>query len=122
MTTATDRPTYPAPAMFIDGEWTEGTSGEREPVFDPATKAVIGHVPHASAADLDRAIAAAARAFPVWSETPVARRAEVMARTRELMHARSREIARILTLEEGKSFTEAHGEVTRVADILRWDC
>lgn len=111
---------YPAPALFIDGEWTQGTSGTSEPVFNPATAQVIGHVPHASAADLDRAVAAAARAFPAWSRLPVAKRAEILLAAQRLIRERGQEIGRISTLENGKNHREATGEVMRSAGNIGW--
>lgn len=112
---------YPAPALFIDGEWTEGTSAKSEPVYDPATGRVLAQLPHASPADLDRAVAAAARGFAIWSAKGVAERADVLLKARALILERSKDIAGILTLEQGKAFSEAHAEVTRAANILRWD-
>ena len=83
---------YPAPAMFIDGEWTDGTGGKSEPVYNPATEEVLGHVPHASIADLDRAVAAAVRGFAAWSGMSVGERAHVLLAAMALIQDRAKEI------------------------------
>ena len=57
---------YPQLALLIDGEWLSGGGRATVPVINPATEAVLGHLPLATAADLDRALAAAERAWPVW--------------------------------------------------------
>ena len=99
---------YPAPGLFIDGVWSEGTKSE--PIYEPATGAVIGNVPHATAADLDRAAEAAARAFPVWSGKGAPERADILLKARALILERAKAIARILTREEGKALPEAMGD------------
>lgn len=109
---------YPAPQLYIDGAWTDGTSGRSEPVFCPATGQMIGHVPHASSSDLDRAAAAAARVFPVWSGMSLAERAAILIKVHDLIRERAGAIARIETLEQGKHYREALGEVTRAVGTL----
>ncbi|MBL4811492.1 MAG: NAD-dependent succinate-semialdehyde dehydrogenase [Rhodobacteraceae bacterium] len=112
---------YPAPQLYIDGEWTYGTSGKSEPVFNPATGLEIGQVPHASDADLDRAIAASVKGFELWSNTPIAKRATILLKAMDLILSRAKEIARIETLEQGKHYKEAYGEVTRSCGTIRWN-
>jgi succinate-semialdehyde dehydrogenase / glutarate-semialdehyde dehydrogenase len=120
MTHTTHARDYPAPQLFIDGEWTDGTSGRSEPVLNPATGREIGRVPHASAADLDRAAAAAARAIPAWATLSAADRGRVLAKAQGLIRDRAAEIARIATLEQGKHYKEALGEVTRASGTLSY--
>ncbi len=110
---------YVSPAMLIDGEWVEGKAGD--PVIDPATEAVLGYVPRASRADLDRALAAAARSFPVWKGLAPARRAELMTEAARLLRQRAPEIAKIVTLEHGKPLAESRTEILRAADLVEWD-
>ncbi|MFF8908485.1 NAD-dependent succinate-semialdehyde dehydrogenase [Streptomyces olivaceoviridis] len=111
---------YPAVRMHIAGEWCQGGSGRTAPVVDPATEETIGTVPLASAADLDRALDAAAEGFRVWRDTPVVRRTEILHTAAGLLAERAGEVGRIMTLEQGKPLAEATGEARRAADTLRW--
>src|SRR4030095_8561730 len=94
---------YPELALFIDGEWL-GTQGRKsQPVVNPATEEVLGQLPHASAADLDRALAAAQRAWGEWRALLPVARGKILKKAADLMRTRAEEIARIATLEMGKS-------------------
>lgn len=117
---AVDR-TYPPVRMYINGDWTDGSSGRATPVVNPATEETLGEVPLASIADLDLALAAAERGFRVWRATPVAERTAILHRAADLLVERSAAIGRIMTLEQGKPLPEAIGEVRRVSGTLRWD-
>jgi succinate-semialdehyde dehydrogenase/glutarate-semialdehyde dehydrogenase len=112
---------YPELSMYIDGRWTQGSGARREPVLDPATGDVLGHVPLAEAADLDAALAAADRGFRLWRDLPVERRSTILHQAAELLRSRADLIGRVMTQEEGKSLGEATGEVGRVATLLDWD-
>jgi len=107
---------------YIQGQRTEGQSGHKQPVTNPATGAVTGQVCLASSADVDAAVAAAAAAFPKWADTPPIRRARVMFKFLELLNANKDELARAITLEHGKVFTDAQGEVARGIDIVEFAC
>ncbi|MEY4072809.1 MAG: hypothetical protein RJA29_166, partial [Pseudomonadota bacterium] len=91
-------------------------------VFNPATGAVTGKVPLATAVDVDQAVSAAQTAFPAWADTPPIRRARVLFKFLELMNQRRDDLARIITAEHGKVFTDAQGEVTRGIEILEFSC
>lgn len=106
--------------LLIDGKWTEGTSGHKEPVLNPATEEVIGEVPFASAADLDAALAASQKGFKVWSATSAFARQVIMEKAAQLMNERRDTIARILTLEMGKPLAESQMEVDFVIGVTRW--
>lgn len=112
---------YPALRLYIDGEWCEGETGRTTEVVNPATEQVIGHVPLATAADLDRAAAAAAAGFETWRSTPIAQRTAILHRAADLLVSRADEVGRTMTLEQGKPLAEAAGEARRVAGALRWD-
>ena len=71
---------------FIKGTTLAGTSGRSQDVFNPATGAVIGTVPLASASEVDTAVAAAKSALPDWANTPPAKRAQVMFKFRDLIN------------------------------------
>ncbi|HTJ67800.1 MAG TPA: NAD-dependent succinate-semialdehyde dehydrogenase [Actinospica sp.] len=112
---------YPELALYIDGAWTPGAGGRSEPVTEPATGRVLGHVPLAEAADLDRALAAAERGFRVWRDTPVEQRSSVLRKAAALIRSRAPEIGRVMTAEEGKPLTESVGEVGRAAALLEYN-
>ena len=86
-------------------------------VFNPAT-GESGTVPHAGAADLDRALAAASRAFQEWSDKAVDERGQVLHRAAALIRERADQIARTMTLEQGKPFSEARGEIFGSTKLL----
>ncbi len=106
--------------LLIAGEWCQGSEGKQEPVINPATEEVIAQVPHASAADLDRALAASADGFKVWKKTPAAQRQKVMSDAANLMEQRVDTIARTLTMEMGKPLSESKIELGFAIEVLRW--
>jgi succinate-semialdehyde dehydrogenase/glutarate-semialdehyde dehydrogenase len=111
---------YPALSLFIDGEWL-GTQGRRsQPVINPATEEVLGQLPHAGVADLDRALAAAQRAWGEWRGLLPVQRGRILKKAAEIIRARAEEIARIATLEMGKSIHETRIEVQASAEIFEW--
>ncbi|MEP7019542.1 MAG: NAD-dependent succinate-semialdehyde dehydrogenase [Pseudonocardiales bacterium] len=105
--------------LFIDGKWGDGSGGSFA-VLNPSTGEQIASVPVAGLDDLDRALAAAAAAQPDWAAAPPRERSEVLHKTFELMIARREEIAYLMSLEMGKSLTDARGEVTYAAEFFRW--
>ncbi|WP_445000632.1 CoA-acylating methylmalonate-semialdehyde dehydrogenase [Halomonas mongoliensis] len=109
-------------AHYINGQMTEGLSGQTQPVTNPATGEVSGRVALAGGADVEAAVAAAAAAFPAWADTPPIRRARVMFRFLELLNAHQDELAEAITREHGKVFTDAQGEVARGIDIVEFAC
>lgn len=112
--------TYPNTQLFIDDQWTDAADGRTIDVTNPADGQVIGTVAHAGIADLDRALDAAARGFEVWRDTPPAKRAKVMRAAAGLLRERAGEIARVMTLEQGKPLREANGEILAAADVIEW--
>lgn len=111
---------YPQIQLFIDGEWADGSTGQTEEVYNPATGAVLGTVPHASIHDLDRALAAAERGFKVWSSKTVDERGVILHKGASLIRERADSIARTMTLEQGKPLAAARGEIfgsTKLLDI-----
>jgi succinate-semialdehyde dehydrogenase/glutarate-semialdehyde dehydrogenase len=111
---------YEELSLYIDGQWCQGSTGQSEDVINPANEAVIGVLPHASAEDLDRALAAAQRGFKTWSATPAAERGEVLRRVAELMRERGEHIATTMTQEQGKPLREARLEVEFAAGVFEW--
>ena len=107
---------------WIDGRVSPGQSGRSADVFNPATGGVTGKVALASSAEVARAVASAQAAFPKWADTPPIRRARVMFKFLELLNRHRDELARAITAEHGKVFTDAQGEVTRGIDIVEFAC
>mgnify|MGYP003694475759 CR=1 FL=1 len=111
---------YPELRLFIGGEWVGGDGRVLQPVLNPATEEVLGQLPHASKADLDRALDAAQRSFPTWRAKPPHERGKILRRAAELLRERTETIARIATLEEGKVLSETRWEVGLSAEIFEW--
>ena len=107
-------------SLYIDGEWLSGQGRADEEVVNPATEKPLATLPHANAADLDRALQAAARGFKQWRGTSAYERWRIMRKAAELIRERQDAIARILTLEQGKVLAEAKVEVAVSADIIDW--
>jgi succinate-semialdehyde dehydrogenase / glutarate-semialdehyde dehydrogenase len=112
---------YPEIRLYIDGEWSGGAGDRGADVINPATQEVIGRVPFAEPADVERAIAAAARAFPKWRDAGPDFRSGILLKASALIHQRADEIGRVMTQEEGKALKEAAGEVHRAATLLQWN-
>jgi succinate-semialdehyde dehydrogenase / glutarate-semialdehyde dehydrogenase len=89
-------------------------------VINPATEDVVGEVPSGDAAAVDEAVAAAKSAFPEWAATDTEKRAAILARAADLIEERAKDIAAVLTSEQGKPIMEARGEVTHLAHGVRY--
>jgi malonate-semialdehyde dehydrogenase (acetylating)/methylmalonate-semialdehyde dehydrogenase len=106
----------------IGGHGTAGASTRTSPVYDPATGHEQARVLLAEAADVDRAVQAARRAFETWGDVSLTRRARVMFRFRELVDRHTDELARIISSEHGKVFDDAKGEVIRGMEVVEYAC
>jgi len=106
--------------LFIDGKWLNGEGRKGEDVINPATGKVLGHLPHASKADLDAALAAAAKGFQVWKNTTPYDRAKIMRKAADLLRERADHVSTVQTQEQGKIYAESKGEVMTSADIIDW--
>ncbi len=106
--------------LYIGGQWLEAKSGRWFDVVNPATEEVIARVPDAGVADIRLAIDDAARIQPVWAQTTAGARSAILGRAARLMIERKEDLARILTLEEGKPIAEARGEIAYAASFLEW--
>lgn len=105
---------------YIGGEWLESVSSQTESVFNPATGKVIAEVPLSTKEDVERAVQAANEAFQTWSKTAVPRRARVLFKYQQLLVENWDELAELVTLENGKSLTEARGEVQRGIECVEF--
>lgn len=106
--------------LYIGGEWLGAEGRETQPVHNPATGEVLGELPLASVADLDRALEAAERGFRMWRAVPQAERAAVLLRAAQLIRERGDHLARLATLDQGKVSAEAKGEPGFAAKLLEW--
>jgi succinate-semialdehyde dehydrogenase/glutarate-semialdehyde dehydrogenase len=104
--------------LYIDGEFTAGDSGGGEDVVNPSTDAVLGHIPHAKQAEMDKAVAAAEKGYAQWRKMSAFERYKIMRAAADLMRARADDIARAMTLEQGKVNGEAKLEVLMSADVI----
>ena len=112
----------PTLSQWIAGGEVAGTPDGYGDVTNPATGKVTARVPLGSAADAEAAIAAAKAAFPAWRKTSLAKRSRTLFRFRELLDARSEELAKIITAEHGKVLSDAAGEVARGLEVVEFAC
>lgn len=105
---------------YVGGKWIDAKSTLTEEVFNPATGEVIAHVPLSSQEDLDHAVEVAAKAFETWKEVAVPQRARILFKYQQLLVDHWDELARLITVENGKNFAEAHGEVLRGIECVEF--
>lgn len=103
--------------LLINGELVDGASTFE--VLNPATEEVLAIAPRASADQLDEAVAAAARAFRTWSQTSIEERRTVLVAIADALAADAPEMARLLTMEQGKPLAEAQGEIGATEMFIR---
>lgn len=106
--------------LLIDGTWRDGSTGETFEVVNPATGQVITSVASATREDAVDALAAAHRARASWEKTTPRERAEILRKAYDLTRSRKAEFATLMSLEMGKTYAEAEGEVDYGADYLLW--
>ncbi|MBF6464189.1 CoA-acylating methylmalonate-semialdehyde dehydrogenase [Nocardia beijingensis] len=109
-------------AHWLDGKAYAGTGETTAQVTNPATGVVTGEVALATVADTRAAIDSAAKAFPAWRDTSLARRTQILFRFRELLNERKEELARLITAEHGKVLADAIGEVSRGLEVVEFAC
>src|SRR5579872_4052191 len=107
---------------WIDGKAVHDTPQRVQDVFNPATGEVSRQVALASTQDVEQAVASARAAFNAWADTPPIRRARVLNRFLDLLNRHRDDLARIITSEHGKVFSDAQGEVMRGIDIVEFAC
>src|SRR5437660_4074361 len=93
--------------VLVGGAWDMPKTPRSGSVYNPSTGRVIARVPFCTAAEVDRAVKAAAAALPAWAETPAVDRARVMFRFRELLVRHTDELAHTVTREHGKTLAES---------------
>ena len=107
-------------SCYIDGKWVDAADGKTIDVTDPATGAVVGSVPSLGSDDVRGAIDAANAAWPAWRAKTGKERANIMRRWFDLMMANQEDLARIMTIEQGKPLAESRGEIAYAASFIEW--
>ncbi len=105
---------------FVGGEWVEAVEGGTMEVLNPATGEAIAEVPACGAADVDRAVEAAARAWPEWRDSTPAERAELLLKLADVLDANAEELAEIESRNVGKPLAYARDEMPVCSDNLRF--
>jgi malonate-semialdehyde dehydrogenase (acetylating)/methylmalonate-semialdehyde dehydrogenase len=108
--------------FFIDGKRVDGSSGRSGDVFNPNTGEKQAQVAFATAADIERAVAAAAKAQPAWAATNPQRRARVMFEFKRLVEANLNELAELLSSEHGKVIADSKGDIQRGLEVIEFAC
>jgi malonate-semialdehyde dehydrogenase (acetylating)/methylmalonate-semialdehyde dehydrogenase len=107
---------------YINGEWVESSAREWADVVNPATAESLGKVPISDAAEVTKAIDAAAAAYPAWRRTPPEDRIQPLFKLKTLLEEHIDDISRIITQENGKTFTEAKAEMRRAIENVEVAC
>jgi malonate-semialdehyde dehydrogenase (acetylating)/methylmalonate-semialdehyde dehydrogenase len=107
---------------YINGKHVAGNSNRQSDVYNPAIGEVSAKLSMASAAETMAAIDAAQAAFPAWSATPALRRARIMFKFKALLDEHANELAKAISLEHGKTISDARGEVTRGIEVVEFSC
>ena len=107
---------------WINGASWSGTAKRKGEVFNPATGLKTGEVDFAELSTIDEAIESAAKAFPMWRDTSLTKRAQIVFKFRELLNNKKEELAAIITSEHGKVLSDALGEVTRGQEVVEFAC
>lgn len=112
--------TFVHQANYIGGQWVGADSGKTIDVNNPANGSVMGTIPLAGKAETERAIAAAAEAFPAWRKTTALHRANLLMKLHDIILEKQEALAQLLTAEQGKPIAESRGEVAGSAAYIRW--
>ncbi|RRV22516.1 NADP-dependent succinate-semialdehyde dehydrogenase [Stutzerimonas nitrititolerans] len=105
---------------YVDGAWLDADGGQTLEVNNPAGGEVLGTVPKMGAAETRRAIEAAERALPAWRDLTAKERSQTLRRWFELIMQNQEDLARLMTLEQGKPLTESRGEIAYAASFIEW--
>ncbi len=112
--------TYQDIKLFINGDWRDGIEGKTLPVIDPASEEEIGQLSCATKPDLDLALDASQRGFEAWREVSAFDRYKLMRKAAQLLRERRKELAWLMTKEQGKPIAQAEMEIAAGADVIDW--
>lgn len=113
-------PRLPPPVQIIGAQWREGGGHTLQPVVDPSTGDTLAELRHASAADVDAAVAAADAAFDGWRRTPAIERARLLRAGAALLRGRREQVATLIALELGKPLAQGLAEIDTAAELFEW--
>ena len=108
--------------LLIYGQLIESETQHWQDIVNPATQEVIGRVPFATVQEVDAAIQAAQDAFATWRQTPIQARMRIMLKLQDLIRANMKEIAKVLTAEQGKTLADAEGDIQRGLEVVEHAC
>lgn len=111
---------YQKLALYIDGKFIEAEGRKTQEVINPSNREVLGHLPHATDEDLQSALLSAERAFASWKKSSPTERSTILRKVAQLTRDRAPEIARNMTLDQGKPLSESLGELISCADHADW--
>jgi malonate-semialdehyde dehydrogenase (acetylating)/methylmalonate-semialdehyde dehydrogenase len=111
---------YPTIRNYVGGAFVDADGAQLLDVYNPADGSVISRVPLSGSADIDRAVAAAEKAFPGWAATPIKERVQVFFRYKALLEKHIDELAALVTEENGKISSEARAEVLKSAELCEF--
>lgn len=104
--------------LLINGEFVESRTEQWRDVVNPATQEVLARVPFATGEEIDAAVASASQAFNAWRKTPIGARARIFLKYQQLIRENMKELAAILTAEQGKTLADAEGDVFRGLEVV----
>lgn len=108
--------------LLINGQFVESKTHDWQDIVNPATQEVLGRVPMATLDEVDEAIAAAQEAFKTWRLTPIQARMRIMLKLQDLIRDNMKEIAQVLTAEQGKTLADAEGDIQRGLEVVEHAC
>ena len=111
---------YQTLTLYIDGKFIPSEGRITQPVINPANQEVLGHLPHATEQDLQSALEAADRAFQTWRHSSPIERSAILRKVAQLTRDRAKDIARNMTMDQGKPLAESLGELISCADHADW--
>ncbi len=106
--------------MWVDGKWVDAVSGRRYPIFNPATEEIITELPLGSKVDVYKAVAAARKAFPLWSKKSQAERSQIAIKLAEMLRENAKEFGEIDTMDHGTPSKIAAFMVAAASDRFEW--
>jgi len=107
---------------FVDGQWKYSSTDKYMDIYNPSTGEVIAQTPCCTPDEVNEAIAAAKKAFPGWSQTPVMKRVQVLYKFRDLLNQHMDELTRLVATEHGKVWAEAEGDILKVKEPVEFAC
>lgn len=108
--------------LLINGEFIESKTTHWQDIVNPATQEVIGQVPFATVDEVNAAIESAQNAFASWHQTPIQARMRIMLKLQDLIRQNAKDIAKVLTAEQGKTWADAEGDIQRGLEVVEHAC